>query len=166
MGNFTSKSNHFLFVLSLAAIAFLSSCSDDNKDVSTKNISKAVTQHVDNKSITPNELNDKNHYEEMSQPLDKANWLEKGKFRNEFARDCVARELNITNGKKLDRDYIEKTCDCIANYMDDHLTDQEAEEFLGEDNHMRALQIRYDAAAYHCVQKNGTVKEPTITKFN
>lgn len=164
MGNYFNQSNRFLIVLSLFLTLFVSACSDDNE--STKSVVKNTTTIVDNKKMTPNKLEDKNHYQQMSQPLDKANWVEKGKFRNEFEKDCIARELNDPTNKTPNRKYVEKTCKCIADYMDEHLTDQEAEEFLGEDNHMRALQIRYDAAAFQCISGSDKVKEPKVTRFN
>jgi hypothetical protein len=164
MGIFTGKKNRFLVVLPLAAVVFLSSCSDDN-EVSTKKAEIKVSVVGNNKDMTANKLDDKQYYKEMSQPLDKATWVEKGKFKKEFTKDCINRELQSVEKNKVDRDFFEKTCACIADYMDEHLTDQEAEEFLGEDNHMRALQIRYDTAAYQCIQGAKKTEEPKITRF-
>jgi len=167
MGHITSKSKRFLSVLPLAAMVFLSACSDDKE--SNEVVSKQATIEKsivgNNNNMTPNKIDDKQHYKEMSKPLDKANWVEKGKFKKEFTKDCITREVNLA-GNKADLNYIEKTCACIGDYMDNHLTDQEAEEFLKEDNHMRALQIRYDTAAYQCVQEGQKEVEPKITKFN
>jgi len=167
MSHFTSKANRFLSVLPLAAVVFLSACSDDdnNKEVVVKPAAIAKSIVGNNKNMTPNKMDDKQHYKEMSKPLDKASWVEKGKFKKEFNKDCVTREVNLA-GDKADHKYIEKTCACITDYMDNHLTDAEADEFLKEDSHMRALQIRYDTAAYQCIQEDQKVAEPKVTRFN
>ncbi len=170
MRNSTHQSIRILSVFTFVLAILLSGCSDDKKQETQVAAPKpaTVTKTIvgNNKNMTPNTLDDKEHYQEMSKPLDKASWVEKGKFKKEFSKDCINRELKNAAGGDVDRAYIEKTCDCIADYMDEHLTDQEAEEFLGEDNHMRALQIRYDTAAYQCIQGADKVAEPKITKFN
>ncbi len=165
MSNFIGKANHFLCVLPLVATVFLSSCSDESTEIGTKNAKVEKTVVGNSKNMTANKLDDKPHYKEMSKPADKASWVEKGKFNKEFKKDCIARELNSTSTRKIDKEFIETTCDCIADYMDDHLTDQEAEEFLKEDSHMRALQIRYDAAAFQCIKGADKVSEPKFTRF-
>lgn len=158
------KENRFLVVLFLATVIFLSSCSDDKEHTTQKaKIESSIVGN--NKNITENKLDKKQYYKEMSKPIDKATWVEKNKFKKEFSKDCINRELQSAGKNEIDRGFIEKTCHCIADYMDEHLTDQEAEEFLGEDNHMRALQIRYDTAAYQCIQGAKKIEEPKITRF-
>jgi len=164
MSTFTKQSNISLLALSLATTVFLSSCSDDKEEISSKE-SKTVVQVADNKKITENDSINEEYYDQMSKPIDKPTWVEKSKFKKEFSKDCIDRELKNAGDKKVDRQFIETTCDCIADYMDNNLSDQEAEEFLKDDNHMRALQIRYDAAAYQCIAKADKTKEPKITKF-
>jgi len=171
MSKFINKSNRFLSVLSLTAVLFISSCSDDN-EVATKNngvvakSAKIETSIVgNNKNMTDNKIDDKSYYKQMSQPVDKANWVEKGKFKKEFTKDCITREVNSAGSGSVDLKYIETTCACIADYMDDKLTDQEADEFLKDDNHVRALQMKYDAGAYKCVQETQKEQEPKITRF-
>jgi len=115
--------------------------------------------------MTANKIGDVQNYEQMSKPVDKANWVEKGKFKKEFTKDCIGREIANAGDNKLDTAYIEKTCACIADYMDNHLTDQEADEYLKEDNHVRSFQMSYDAGAYECVQAFQKPVEPTITRF-
>lgn len=164
MSNITNKANHFFSVLSLVAVLFLSSCSDD-VEVVTKNATVEKSIVGNGKNMKANKLDDKTYYKEMSKPVDEASWVEKGKFNKEFKKDCITRELNNAGTDNVDKQFIEKTCDCIADYMDGHLTDQEAEEFLKEDSHMRALQIRYDTAAYLCIKGAKKVAEPKITRF-
>lgn len=161
----TGKANRFLCVLPLVAAVFLSSCSDENAEVGSKEATVEKSIVGNSKNMTANRLDDKSYYKQMTKPVDKASWVEKGRFNKEFKKDCIARELNTAGTDKVDKEFIEKTCDCIADYMDDHLTDQEAEEFLKEDSHMRALQIRYDTAAFQCIKGADKVSEPKITRF-
>ncbi len=168
MENFKNRSNHFLFVLSLLTVIFISACSNDNEEVVVvPNSPRSDTsKSVDNYKMAPGKVADKQYYKEMSQPLDKATWSEKGKFKKEFSEDCVAREIRNSVNKENDRKRFEKTCDCIANYMSNHLTDDEAEEYLRDDNHTRSLQIRFDTAAYHCLQEAEQPDGPVIFKKN
>lgn len=172
MSNFINKSNRFLSVLPLAAALLVSSCSDDNNEAATRsNVVAAKSAKIEtsivgnNKNMTVNKIDDAQNYKQMSQPVDKASWLEKGKFKKEFTKDCITREVNNAGSNPIDLKYIEATCACIANYMDDKLTDQEADEFLKDDNHVQALQIRYDAGAYKCVQETQKEQEPKVTRF-
>jgi hypothetical protein len=168
MENFKNRSNHFLLVLSLLTVIFISACSDDNEEVVVvaNSAGTDTSKSVENYKMAPAKLSDKQYYQEMSQPLDKATWSEKGKFKKEFSEDCVVREIRNSVNKENDRKRFEKTCDCIANYMSDHLTDDEAEEYLRDDNHTRSLQIRFDAAAYHCLQEAKQPDGPVIFKNN
>ena len=140
-----------LLVFSLVATAFISSCSDDVEKTSTNTASPSSSSQEKAIKVS-NKLSDKRNYDQMSKPLDQASWVERGQFKKEFAADCVARELASADKSKLDRSYIEKTCACIADEMDEGLTDQEADEYLRDDNHNRSLQIRFDSAAYKCMQ--------------
>lgn len=147
------KRKSFLLILPLVAVTFLSACSDEEEKV-TQSVTKKVTSTAKKVVALNNKERDAQHYKDMSQPMDKATWSEKGKFRNEFSEDCVTREKATAKeaGSIFDKDHVVKTCECIADYMDDHLTDDEAEEYLRDDNHNRSLQIRFDAAAYNCLQ--------------
>lgn len=159
---FSKQSKKILPILSLMAMVFLSSCSDDKEEVSKKG---TVAEATDNKKMAQGKTVNEENYAQMSKPIDKPTWVEKSKFRKEFTKDCINRELKSAGDKKVDRKFIETTCDCIADYMDNNLSDQEAEEFLKDDNHMRALQIRYDSAAYQCIAGSDKTKEPKVTRF-
>ncbi|MCK5830666.1 MAG: hypothetical protein KAH20_10215 [Methylococcales bacterium] len=164
MNIFSRQSHILLLVFSLATTIFLSSCSDDKKEISSKT-SNLVIEKTDNTKTAQTGSINKNFYDQMSKPIDKPTWVEKNKFKKEFSKDCINRELKNAGNKKVDRQFIEKTCDCIADYMDNNLSDQEAEEFLKDDNHMRALQIRYDSAAYHCIAEADDTEKPKVTRF-
>jgi hypothetical protein len=78
--------------------------------------------------------------------------MEKHKFEHSFADQCVARETKASNNP--DTAKLEKDCMCIAKYMMKDLTAAESEKFLEEDKNTQSLVIKYDAAAYHCLQEN------------
>ena len=90
--------------------------------------------------------------------------LEKHQFEHAFAEQCVARETQNSVNKELDKKRYAEPCLCIATYMMKDLTAPEAEKFLEENKSTRSLQIRFDNAAYHCVQKRQNQKAPTIFK--
>lgn len=78
--------------------------------------------------------------------------MEKHKFEHQFAEQCVARETK--NNPTPDTIKIEKDCLCIAQYMLKDLTAPEAEKFLEDEKTTQSLVIKFDAAAYHCLQQN------------
>ncbi|MCK5926459.1 MAG: hypothetical protein KAG10_11225 [Methylococcales bacterium] len=94
-------------------------------------------------------------------PAEKATDIEKHQFQKEFADDCVARELKNSVNTNSDKPRIEKSCTCIAKYMMKDLTGIEAEKVLEEDTDTQSLRIRFDNAAYNCLQED-TVKNPKI----
>lgn len=90
--------------------------------------------------------------------------LEKHKFEHQFAEQCVEREIQDSINKDVDRKRFEKPCMCIATYMMKDLTATEAEKFLEERKNTQSLRIRFENAAYQCLQKNKQqqVKSPVI----
>jgi hypothetical protein len=44
------------------------------------------------------------------------------------------------------------------------LTAQEAEKFLTEHENPQSLRIKYENAAYHCLQENAPPKEPNFSR--
>jgi hypothetical protein len=87
--------------------------------------------------------------------------MEKHTFEHAFADQCVARETKASNNP--DTAKLEKDCMCIAQYMMKDLTAVESEKFLEEDKNTQSLVIKYDAAAYHCLQEKA-VKDPVFSK--
>ena len=88
--------------------------------------------------------------------------LEKHKFEHDFAEQCLERELARSTNKKADKARFTKPCMCIAQYMMKDLTAKEAEKFLNEHKNTQSLQIRFENAAYHCLQQKAHPKPPTI----
>jgi hypothetical protein len=84
--------------------------------------------------------------------------VEKHKFEHDFAAQCVERELKNSVNKDEDKERFSKSCLCIATYMMEDLTAQEAEKFLKEHENPRSLQIKYDSAVFHCTQQKTVEK--------
>jgi hypothetical protein len=79
--------------------------------------------------------------------------VEKHKFEDAFAEQCVNRELKNSVNKDSDKERFTQPCQCVAKYMVKDLTDEEAEKFLSEHENPRSLQIKYNSAVYHCAQQ-------------
>jgi hypothetical protein len=98
---------------------------------------------------------DKSDFDPMDQSkIEPVPDMKKQEFEHEFAEQCVTRELKNSKNPEQDQEGLSKTCLCISKYMMEDLTAQEAEKFLDEHENPESLVIRYDAAAYHCLQEN------------
>lgn len=84
----------------------------------------------------------------------------KHQFEHVFAEDCVNREIRLTDDKAGARERFEKPCMCIAQYLMKDLTADEAEKFLDEHKNAQSLRIKYDNAAFHCLQQQSLPKGP------
>ncbi len=133
----------FIFILLVSLIVSACSSDEDNATQQVKTSSTPTFDHPHGEDVTD---------------------LEKHKFEHKFANQCVAREIKNSVNKDYDKKRLEKTCLCIASYMMKDLTAVEAEKFLEENKNTRSLQIRFDNAAYHCLQKNKLPKAPEIFK--
>jgi hypothetical protein len=91
-----------------------------------------------------------------------AEQTQKQKFEHDFAAQCADRELNNSNNKTSDAERINKSCSCIAAYIAKDLTDEEAEKFLGEHENPQSIRIKFEAAAYECLQEKA---QPTGAKL-
>lgn len=88
--------------------------------------------------------------------------LEKHKFEHDFANQCVEREVHNSINKDNDRKLYEKPCMCIATFLLKDLTAAESEKFLIEHKNTQSLRIRFENAAYHCLQEKEQPKSPQI----
>jgi hypothetical protein len=88
--------------------------------------------------------------------------LQKHKFEHDFAAQCIERELNNSSNKIEDANRFSKSCECIAAHMMKNLTVQEAEKFLNEHEHPQSLSIKFEAAAYECLQEKTPPKGPKL----
>ncbi|MGZ8135740.1 MAG: hypothetical protein ACXW1W_00265 [Methylococcaceae bacterium] len=90
--------------------------------------------------------------------------IQKHKFEHDFADQCVQRELKNSVNKDVDKERFSKSCLCIATYMMKDLTVKEAEKFLNEHESPRSLQIKFDSAAYHCLQEKTPPRDHDFTR--
>jgi len=90
--------------------------------------------------------------------------IQKHVFEHDFAEQCVERETRNSINKDNDRKRFAKPCMCIATFMMKDLTAVEAEKFIKENKSTQSLRIRFENAAYHCLQDKGQPKSPQLFK--
>jgi hypothetical protein len=90
--------------------------------------------------------------------------VQKHKFEHDFANQCVDRELKNSTNKEFDKVRYATPCMCIAKFLMKGLTDEEAEKFLGEHKNAQSLVIKYENAAYHCLQQNAHPNGPDFSR--
>ncbi len=78
---------------------------------------------------------------------------DKQKFEKTFENQCVQRELKNSSNPDNDKSRVSKACECISTFMMKDLTAIEAEKFLTEHENAQSLTIKYENAAYHCLQQ-------------
>lgn len=151
------KLNSKILVVALAcsALALIASGCSDSGDKSAKK-PKTETSSVAKPNHNPNPFD---HSGEA-----KVTDSEKQKFEEEFSRQCVARELKHTANPEDDKQRLEQSCTCIATFMMNGLTAQEAEKFLSEHENPQSLRIKYENAAYHCLQQSAPHKGPNFSR--
>ena len=135
-----TKNLCFAALTGIIIALLVTGCSDDKEKKPTPAPVKTVFNPFDHSHDTP------------------VTNVEKHKFEDAFAAQCVDRELKNSVNKDIDKERVTTPCQCIANYMVKDLTDEEAEKFLSEHENPRSLQIKYDAAVYHCTQAKTTDK--------
>ncbi len=74
------------------------------------------------------------------------------KFEQTFASQCVEKEVRNSVNKDIDRLRFAKPCSCIAKRIADSLGKREMDKFLLEHKIPHSLAMRFDRAAYFCVQ--------------
>jgi len=126
--------------ISLSLVLILSACSDDE--------SKQKVSQVHNPF-------DHTHDEVVTD-------IQKHVFEHDFAGQCVDREVAKSNNKEYDKKRYAKPCMCIAKFMLKDLTAIEAEKFIKENKSTQSLRIRFENAAYHCLQEKQHVKSPQL----
>ncbi len=90
--------------------------------------------------------------------------IQKHKFEHDFAKQCVQRELKNSDNKEPDAAQFNQPCLCIATFLMKDLTSEEAEKFIGEHKNAQSLVIKYENAAYHCLQQNAHPKGPNFSR--
>lgn len=137
------KKTLIILLLSSLMTLFLVSCSDedDNDKKEAPKISHNPFDHSHDSSITD---------------------MVKHKFEHQFADECVARETHNSVNQENDKARFEKPCMCIAQFLMKDLTAKEAELFLTEHRNTQSLRIRFDNAAFHCLQQKAQPQGPQL----
>jgi len=128
-------------LIAISVSVLVSACSDDKPKTAVKKSAHNVFDHSHGAEFTN---------------------LVKHKFEHQFADQCVEREIKNSVSKAIDRKRYAKSCLCIATYMMKDLTAVEAEKFLQEHKNTQSLRIRFENAAYHCLQEKSHPKGPKI----
>ncbi len=143
---FTKKTSFAALAALLIALA-MAGCSDDDQKPATKSAAaNAVHNPFDHSHDTP--VTD----------------IQKHKFEHEFASQCVQRELKHTDNTQADKDRFSTPCMCIAKFLMKDLTEEEAEKFMDEHKNAQSLVIKYENAAYHCLQQSALPKGPNFSR--
>ena len=145
------KQNPFISVLFGIVVALsLTACSDEKPKAE-----QAITQNkaTQAETISVDSPHDSTPEAEIPQ---------KQKFEHDFAAQCIDRELNNSTNKIADAERLTKSCECIAAYITKDLTDEEAEKFNSEHEHPQSLRIKFEAAAYECLQEKTQTVEPKL----
>jgi hypothetical protein len=128
----------FLTSLSVAIVLLINGCSDEKATTD----GKTQTNNVETKTPISHTLLDS-----------KVTASDKQKFEFAFAKQCVEREVKNSVNPENDKARASRDCECVATYMMKDLTAIEAEKFLTEHQNSQSLTIKYENAAYHCLQQ-------------
>ncbi len=133
-------------LFSASVIFSLSACSDDKQATGNQPTTQSTVRKFDHA-----------HGAEVTD-------LVKHEFEHDFAEQCVERELRNSINKEQDRQRFGKSCMCIATYMMKDLTAKEAEKFVKQHKNTQSLRIRFENAAFHCLQaqKKSQPRAPVI----
>jgi len=142
MKNITLTKNFLIVVLTSAVLALsVTGCSDDEEQKATAKVEHNPFDHSHDVVVTD---------------------VQKHMFEHEFAEECVKRELKNSVNKDVDRARYTEPCMCIATFLMKDLTADEAKKFMVEHKNTQSLVIKYENAAYHCLQEKEQPKEPQI----
>jgi len=139
----------------VATVATLVSACSDDKPKAPAASAPVTTQEAIKKDHNPNPWD---HSGET--PVTEN---QKHKFEQQFADQCVKRETEHA-GEGADSSQFNKPCACIAQYMAKNLTPQEAEKFLDEHENPHSLEIKYENAAFHCLQQQQPPHDPDFSR--
>ncbi len=135
---------------SVLTTVVITGCSDDKATVATPSAS------------AENKPSDVVSIDSPHDATPEANNDQKQKFQHDFAAQCEERELNNSANQSTDAEKVNKSCECISSYIMKDLTDEEAEKFLKEHEDPQSLRIKFEAAAYECLQEKVKPAEPKI----
>jgi hypothetical protein len=131
------KKQTFTKLFLILSILTVVSCSDDKPETKAKTQTNGVTSEPISHTLLSS----------------KVSASDKQKFEVAFSDQCVTRELKNSNNPDYDKPRVAKACECVATYLMKDLTAIEAEKFLVEHQGSQSLTIKYENAAYHCLQE-------------
>lgn len=141
-----------LFVLGTTLVAFVAGCSDDKP--------KQQASTTTNKPVPKNDHNP-NPWDHSGEVPVTEN--QKHQFAQQFADQCIKRETERAI-EGTDPARFATPCNCIAHHLAKDLTSQEAEKFLDEHENPHSLEIKYENAAYHCLQQQQPHHGPDFSR--
>lgn len=138
-----------LGLLIISALAILPACSDDksapaSNQTEAKSANTAKSHHIDH--VKPGEATDS----------------VKNKFISQFSKSCIDRELKNSTDLDNDTKRVKPTCECIANKIAEDLSDLDAEKYLQMHEDTQTIEIKFDHAAYFCLQAKPLPKGPHL----
>jgi hypothetical protein len=136
-------------IISLSVLTLvLSACSDDKATPAAANKATPApqTKHADP------------HREDTGE----ATVTVKQKFIKQFSTNCVSRELKKSINQESDEKRFADACACIANKISEDLADIDAEKYLLDHEDTQTLEIKFDHAAYFCLQSKPQPKGPHL----
>lgn len=139
-----NKAFALLLISTLALLA--AGCSDDKPEAPANQATSKTKPEKKDNSVD---------YGEASDSVKK-------KFINEFSKNCVARELQNSVNKDVDEKRFQQSCDCIAQHIADDLADVDAEKYLDDHEDTQTLGIKFDTAAFFCLQNKPQPKGPHL----
>jgi hypothetical protein len=115
---------------------------------------------TDSAASAKNQSAKKTHYPDRGEATETV----KHKFITAFANKCVSRELKNSNNKDVDEKRFTDSCTCIAKHIAEDLADVDAEKYLLDHEDTQALEIKFDSAAFFCLQSKPQPKSPHFGK--
>lgn len=143
--------NDLCALILIPALAVLATGCSDDKAEATKNAAISAPSAKNKPVKTDNTVD----YGEASDSV-------KNKFIKTFSQNCVARELNNSNNKDVDEKRFQQSCDCIAGHIADDLAEVDAERYLEDHEDTQTLGIKFDSAAFFCLQNKPQPKGPHL----
>lgn len=127
-------------------------CSDDQSAPAPK--STAISTSNNPQAHHPKEDN-------IQAPGEASNSV-KHQFAEAFAEACVKRELKNSNNPDMEEKRFKENCACIAEHISDDLAEVDAEKYLEDHEDSQTLSIKFDTAAFFCLQNKPQPKGPHL----
>lgn len=134
--------------ITLVSVLALSGCSGD----ATDNAKTEVASLTKDKTI---KKENKVDYGEASDSV-------KSKFVKAFSENCVTRETKNSVNKDIDEKRAVEACTCIAQHIAEDLAEVDAEKYIDDHEDTQTLEIKFDTAAFFCLQNKPQPRGPRL----